>query len=127
MGSAVAGPCGLGVGRGLVGRRRCTVRHTDRRVLVSIAELDAEGDQLAARPWHNRDDIEIERAADRTLDRGPQVGFAELAVLAAADQRKSPMVAAVDGDDGGEGAFRPDEDEAIGWPRVVQLFEAGAA
>src|SRR5882672_10991031 len=57
----------------------------------------------------------------------PIFGFAELAVFAAADQRKPPMVAAVDGDDGGEGAFRPDEDEAIGRPYVAQFFEAGAA
>src|SRR5712671_3646276 len=43
----------------------------------------AIGDQFAAPPWHDRNDIEIERAADRALDRDPQVGFAALAVFAA--------------------------------------------
>src|SRR5262245_4016999 len=36
------------------------------------------------------------------------------------------MVTAVDGHNRGEGALRPDEDEAIGGLYVMQLFEASA-
>src|SRR6266849_5503775 len=110
------------------GGRSSRVDNMRARLPAASSTLRAAiGDQLAARPRHDREDIERERAADRTLDRGAQVGLAELSVLAAADQRKPPMVAAVDGHDGGEGAFRPDEDEAVGRPDVVQLFESGAA
>ncbi len=87
----------------------------------------ALGDQLAAHPRQHAQNLELEIAADGAADRRLDVVGGVVALLGAADDGKAPLVAAVDGDDGRPGAFRPDEDVAVGLALVVQRQQVRAA
>ena len=86
----------------------------------------ALGDQLAAHPRQHAQNLELEIAADGAADRRLDVVGRVVALLGAADDGEAPFVAAVDCDDGRPGAFRPDEDVAVGLALVVQRQQVRA-
>ena len=87
----------------------------------------AVGDQFAPHPAHDREDLVVERLAHRAEKRRADLVLAVIDLLGRAHDRHAEAVAAVDRDDGEPGAFRADEDEAIGFALVVQLGEVLAA
>src|SRR6202040_3270102 len=80
-----------GVHAEAAGRRQLVRRIADQEDAFRAVAIR---DQLAARPRHDRLDLEIEGAPDRALDRGAHVRLGELAIFAAADERKPPVIAA---------------------------------
>ena len=80
----------------------------------------ALGDQLAPHPRQHAQNLEFEVAADGAADRRFDFFRRVVVRLGSADQRQAPLVAAVDGDDGGPGAFRTDENVTIGLALVMQ-------
>ena len=88
----------------------------------------AVGDQLAAHPAHDRQELVIEITAhQRAPQRGVNVGLGVDHLVGRADDRHAEAIAAVDRHDGQPGALRPDEDEAVALALVVQRREVGAA
>src|SRR5262245_28081441 len=83
--------------------------------------------QLLAYPWHDTEDFIMRLRADRAPDRGGDVVGRERARRFTADDRHAPLVAAVDRYNRSPGAFRADEDIAIGLPAGVPGREIGAA
>ena len=88
--------------------------HVDAPAAVAL------GDELAPHPAQHRKDLVVEVLAHRAAQRRADVIFAMRHLLRRADDRHAEAVAAVDRDDRQPGAFRPDEDEAIAAPLIVQ-------
>src|SRR5258707_15786412 len=73
----------------------------------------AVGDELAPHTGHDGKDLEVEIAPHGGGDRCADFGLAIGPLFLIADNGKAEAVASIDGDNGGEGTFGADDDEAV--------------